>query len=149
MKIAIGSDHGGYLVKTEIIKRLENEGHEVINCGVDSAEMVDYPVYAKKTVDAMFSEHADFAILICGTGIGMSIAANKIEGVRAAHCTDCFSAEMAKAHNNSNVICLGARITGIELMWKIIKSYMGAEFLGSFHQPRVEMLNSEFMNKKA
>lgn len=141
MKIAIGSDHGGWNAKKEIIKRLKAEGHEVLDCGTNGPEMVDYPVYAKKTVECMFSNKADFSILICGTGIGMSIAANKIDGVRAAHCTDCFSSEMAKAHNNANVICLGERITGIELMWKILTSYMSAKYLEGIHAPRVEMLN--------
>lgn len=148
MKIAIGCDHGGWEAKLEIVRRLEKEGHVVIDCGTNGPGMVDYPVYAKKTVETMFSTSSDFAILICGTGIGMSVAANKIDGVRAAHCTDCFSAEMAKAHNDSNVLCLGARITGIELMWRIVKAYMSASFLGSFHKPRVEMLNRDFMMGK-
>lgn len=145
MKIAIGSDHGGFESKKEIIKRLTESGHEVTDCGTYSSDMVDYPVIAKKTVETMFSSSLDKAILICGTGIGMSIAANKIDGVRAAHVTDCFSAQMARAHNDSNVLCLGARITGIELMWKIVEVYLDSEFLGSFHAKRVEMLNRDFM----
>ena len=141
MKIAIGSDHGGFPMKEELASRLINAGHKVINCGTDSTDMVDYPVFARKTVEIMFAENCDFAILVCGTGIGMSIAANKLEGVRAALVTDCFSAEMAKAHNDANVITLGARTIGIELAWKIVKSFMQAEFLHGIHEPRVAMLN--------
>lgn len=139
MKIVLGSDHGGYLLKDEIKKRLIESGHEVIDVGTNSSEMVDYPIYAKKAVETMFLERADFTLLVCGTGIGMSIAANKIEGVRAALLSDCFSAEMAKAHNNANVITLGARTTGVELAWKIVESYIKAEFLGGIHEKRVEM----------
>lgn len=143
MKIVLGSDHGGYLLKDEIKKRLIESGHEVIDVGINSSEMVDYPIYAKKAVETMFLERADFTLLVCGTGIGMSIAANKIEGVRAALLSDCFSAEMAKAHNNANVITLGARTTGVELAWKIVESYIKAEFLGGIHEKRVEMLNNK------
>lgn len=143
MKIVLGSDHGGYLLKDEIKKRLIESGHEVIDVGTNSSEMVDYPIYAKKAVETMFLERADFTLLVCGTGIGMSIAANKIEGVRAALLSDCFSAEMAKAHNNANVITLGARTTGVELAWKIVESYIKAEFLGGIHEKRVEMLNNK------
>ena len=148
MKIAVGADHGGFESKKEIIRRLRDEGYEVIDCGTYSSDMVDYPVIAKKTVETMFSSSAEKAILICGTGIGMSIAANKIDGIRAAHVTDCFSAEMARAHNDSNVLCLGARITGIELMWKIVKTYLSSDFTGSFHKKRVDMLNRDFMMGK-
>lgn len=148
MKIAVGADHGGFDAKTEIINRLRSEGHEVIDCGTHTKDMVDYPMIAKKTIETMFSSSSEKAILICGTGIGMSIAANKIDGVRAAHVTDCFSAQMAREHNDSNVLCLGARITGIELMWKIVQTYLSSSFIGSFHKKRVDMLNSAFMMGK-
>lgn len=142
MRISLGADHGGYVMKDEIKKRLEDLGHTIFDAGTNSAEMVDYPIYAKKAISLMQNQKCDFAILVCGTGIGMSIAANKIDGVRAALVTDCFSARMAKEHNNANVICLGARTLGIELAWEIVKSYISSSFSEGIHTKRVEMLDN-------
>ena len=113
MKIAIASDHTGVELKSEIIKYLKELGHEVSDFGTNSAESIDYPIYGKKVAEEISKGNYDGGVLICGTGIGMSIAANKVSGIRAAHVTDCYSARMAKQHNNAHIICLGERITGI------------------------------------
>ena len=141
MNIVIGSDHGGYELKLMIIERLKKEGHTVTDVGCGSRDMVDYPVYAVKTAKVVAAGNADFGIVICGTGIGVSIAANKVPGIRAALCTDCFSAKMAKEHNDANVITLGARTVGSELAWMIVQTYMKSEFQHGVHAQRVQMLN--------
>ena len=141
-RLLIGSDHGGFELKAEFIKRLSEIGREAVDCGIYSPERVDYPDVAEELCTKLLSDNdAEFGILICGTGIGMSIAANKIKGIRAALCTDCYSARMAKEHNNANVITLGARTLGVELAWEIIKSYMSASFLGGQHAVRVAKLD--------
>lgn len=142
MKIALGSDHGGYELKKLLAERLTAAGHVVNDLGCDSLAMVDYPVYAKKVAKAVTAGEAECGILICGTGIGMSIAANKIPGIRAALCADCFSARMAKEHNDANIITIGARTTGPELAWMIVESYLNSEFQHGIHEPRVKMLNA-------
>jgi len=142
MKLVIGCDHGGLVLKDELRKRLEAAHYEVLDCGVFTPDMVDYPDVAVKTIHTMFAGGYDAGILICGTGIGMSIAANKIPGVRAALCSDVYSAKMARAHNDANVITLGARTLGVELAWEIVKAYLGESFLGGIHQGRVEKLNA-------
>ncbi|MDE6201851.1 MAG: ribose 5-phosphate isomerase B [Lachnospiraceae bacterium] len=141
MKIALGSDHGGYELKKMIVERLTSLGHTVDDLGCHSSDMVDYPVYAGKVAKAVISGDCVCGILICGTGIGMSIAANKISGIRAALCADCFSAKMAKEHNNANIIAIGARTTGPELAWMIVEAYLGSEFQHGIHDARVRMLN--------
>lgn len=141
MKIALGSDHGGYELKKMVVERLTSLGHTVDDLGCHSFDMVDYPVYAGKVAKAVISGDCVCGILICGTGIGMSIAANKISGIRAALCADCFSAKMAKEHNNANIITIGARTTGPELAWMIVESYLGSEFQHGIHDARVRMLN--------
>ncbi len=138
--IAIGSDHGGINLK-EIIKCfLSERGFEVKDFGTYSKESCDYPDIAKATCESVLSGECEKGILVCGTGIGMSIAANKIDGIRAAHVTDTYSARMAKEHNNANVICLGERITGCDLAVEIVKSYIDAEFGGERHQKRVDKI---------
>lgn len=124
MKIAIGNDHAATDYKNEIVKFLEKEGHEVINLGTDSHESVDYPVFAKKVCNVVVKKEADFGILLCGTGIGVSIAANKVEGIRAALLYNEYSARLTKQHNNANVIAFGARVMGIDLILSCIKAYM-------------------------
>ena len=136
--IAFGCDHGGFIYKKEVIDRLISNGYTVVDCGTDSSASVDYPVFADKVCTEITSGNAQFGILICGTGIGMSICANKINGIRAAHVTDSFSARMTKMHNNSNVICLGGRITGPEIATDIVEAYMNAEFMGGRHQNRID-----------
>lgn len=140
MKIGIGSDHGGYEWKEELKRRLSEKGYEVIDKGTFSLEEVDYPDIAEATAHGILNGEYEQAVLVCGTGIGMSIAANKVRGIRAALCCDCFSARMAKEHNNANIIALGARTTGIELAWEILQSYLQAEFLGEKHGVRVEKI---------
>ena len=107
MTIAIGSDHGGYELKLEVIKHLKDRGFEVTDYGCDSTASCDYPIYGKAVAEAIAAGKQDLGILICGTGIGMSMVANKVEGVRAALCSDCFSAQATREHNNANVLCMG------------------------------------------
>ena len=146
MKIAIGNDHVAVEMKNYIKSYLEVKGYEVIDFGTNTAERTDYPIYSKKVARAVVSGECEFGILICGTGVGISIAANKIKGIRAAHVTDSFSARMTKMHNNANVICLGERITGLEIASDIVNAYLNAEFEGGRHEGRVNKLMS-FENK--
>lgn len=141
MKIAIGSDHGGYEYKEIIKKRLNADGYEVMDKGPDINEPVDYPDFALEVSKSVVNQECDCGILICGTGIGMSIAANKVKGIRCALCADTFSARMAKEHNDANVIALGARTIGIELAYEIIRTYLSASFLGDKHLVRVNKIN--------
>ncbi len=126
--VAIACDHGGFELKKELIKHLEKQGIEIRDFGCDSADSCDYPDYAHLVTDAIKSGEADKGILLCGTGIGMSIAANKVEGIRAALCGDCFSAEATRLHNDTNVLCMGARVIGPELAFKIADIWLGTEF---------------------
>lgn len=136
--IAVGSDHGGYELKEKLLKFLQKNGYEVEDFGTFSSESVDYPDIAQKVADAVAGGAAQCGILVCGTGIGVSIAANKVHGIRAAHCTDPYSARMAKEHNNANILTLGGRITGEELAYEIVRAYLQAEFQGGRHSRRVE-----------
>ncbi len=140
LKIAIGADHAGFLYKNRMIEHLKSKGYEVINFGTDSAESVDYPLYAKKVCKAVVLKEADFGILICGTGVGMSIAANKVKGIRASLCTDLVMAEYTRLHNDSNVLCMGARIIAYEMSEMICDKYLSTQFEGGRHQKRVDML---------
>lgn len=141
MKIAIGSDHGGYHLKHKIIDVLEGGGVTVFDYGAGSDRSCDYPVFAKDVCHAVTSGSGfDFGILVCGTGIGMSIAANKVKGIRAAVCTDEYSAFMARAHNNANVLCIGERVVGAGLALRIVETFLSAKFEGGRHQNRVDML---------
>ncbi|MDE6025401.1 MAG: ribose 5-phosphate isomerase B [Lachnospiraceae bacterium] len=126
--IAIGCDHGGYELKKEIIAHLKNRGIEVKDFGCDSNESCDYPVYANAVAEEVSAGNCELGILICGTGIGMSMVANKVKGIRAAHCTDCFSARATKEHNNANVLCLGARITGSGLALMLVDEFIDTPF---------------------
>ena len=139
--IALGADHGGYALKEEIKKHLKEIGREFKDFGTFSEESVDYPDYAAKVCGAIVDGTCSEGILCCGTGIGMSIAANKIKGIRAAHLTDCYSAKMSKQHNNANVICLGGRITGVDLAIMIVDEYLNAKFLGERHQRRIDKID--------
>lgn len=140
VRIAIGSDHGGVNHKEYIKKYLADNGHEYIDFGTNSGEPADYPDIAEKVSIAVRDEDYDCGILICGTGIGMSIAANKVKGIRAAHVTDSYSAKMAKQHNDAQIICLGERITGPDLAIEIVDAYLGQEHLGGRHANRVEKI---------
>ena len=136
--IGIGTDHGGVELKAHIKKLLESKGIEVKDFGVHTTDSVDYPDIAIPVCESVISGECECAILVCGTGIGMSIAANKIKGIRAAHVTDSFSARMTKMHNNANVICLGGRITGPEIASDIVEAYLNAKFEGGRHANRVD-----------
>lgn len=138
--IAIGSDHGGFELKEKIIRHLENKGIELKDYGTYSPQSVDYPDIAQKVCSHILDGTCDKGILICGTGIGISIAANKIKGIRAALCSDVYSAKMTKRHNNANVITLGGRVIGEELAYEIIDAWMNAEFEGGRHQARIDKI---------
>ena len=139
--LAIGSDHGGFELKEHIIKYLKDKGIECKDFGCYDENSVDYPDIAKKVCDAINNNECENGILVCGTGIGISIAANKINGIRAAHCHDVYSAEMTKRHNNANVICMGGRVVGRELAFKIVDAWLGAEFEGGRHQTRIDKIH--------
>ena len=141
-KIAIAADHGGYDLKAIIIDYLEGEGYEVLNLGTDSADSVDYPEYGKKCGEAVVEGRADCGIVICGTGIGISIAANKVKGVRAALCTNEYMAEMTRRHNNANILAMGARVIGSELAKNIVKKFLSTEFEGGRHERRVNLISA-------
>ncbi len=138
--IAIGCDHGGYELKNHIIAHFKEKGVEYKDMGTYSEDSCDYPDIAKEVCTAVASGECENGILVCGTGIGMSIAANKINGIRAALCTDVYSAKMTKQHNNSNVICLGGRVTGRELAFMIVDTWLGEEFLGGRHRNRIDKI---------
>lgn len=140
--IAIGSDHGGFELKEHIKKHLEERSLEYKDFGCYDENSVDYPDIAEKVCNAINSGDADKGILVCGTGIGISIAANKIDGIRAAHCHDVYSAEMTKRHNNANVICMGGRVIGRELAFKIIDAWLDAEFEDGRHQKRIDKIHA-------
>ena len=140
LKIVVGSDHGGFDYKESITKHLKSNNIDVIDVGTYSKESCDYPVFAKKAAEKILSKEADKGILICGTGIGMSIAANKIKGIRAALCNDTFSAKATRAHNNSNILCLGQRVIGEALAIDIVDIWLSTEFEGGRHQKRIDML---------
>ena len=138
--IAIGSDHGGFELKEVIKKHLEGRGFTFEDFGTLTGEAVDYPDIAEAVCKPVAEGKFEFGILVCGTGIGISIAANKVDGIRAAHVTDPYSSEKAKQHNNANVITLGGRITGSDLALKIVDAYIDAEFEGGRHQARVDKI---------
>jgi len=141
LKIAIGSDHAGVEQKSQIIALLNESGIETIDCGCFSTDSVDYPDIAE-AVAAQVLEKIIPGIIICGTGIGISIAANKIPGIRAALCSDPFSAEMARRHNDANVLALGARVLEMPVIREIVKAFFSAEFEGGRHQRRVDKINA-------
>lgn len=140
--LAIGSDHGGFELKNYVIEHLKSKGIECKDCGTYTEESCDYPDIAKKVADTVISGECERGILICGTGIGISIAANKIDGIRAALCSDVFSAKMARQHNNANIICLGGRVTGRELAFMIIDTFLEQEFEGGRHQKRIDKIHA-------
>ena len=144
--IAIGSDHGGFELKNEIKKHLEARGFEVKDYGTYSKESVDYPDIAKAVCEPVVAGEAEFGVLVCGTGIGISIAANRHKGIRAAILYSDDVARLAREHNNANIIAFGARIVGLELAKDIVKAYLDAEFLGGRHQVRIDMIH-EIENK--
>lgn len=139
MKIAIGSDHGGFLLKEEIKSFLNKEKIDFIDYGCDSTESVDYPVYAKKVSKSVSENECDFGILVCTTGVGMSIVANKQRNVRAVLCSSIDVSHMSREHNNCNVLCLGSKYTTIENAEEYIKTFINTPFAGGRHLRRVNM----------
>lgn len=140
MKIAMGNDHAAVALKFAIKEYVESLGHEVINYGTDTNASCNYPEYGEKVGMAVAAGEADCGILICGTGVGISLAANKVNGIRCAVCSDTATARLVKQHNNANIIAFGERIVGVELAKDIVKSYLEAEFEGGRHQTRVDMI---------
>ncbi|MBQ8862082.1 MAG: ribose 5-phosphate isomerase B [Clostridia bacterium] len=139
--IALGADHAGYEYKNNLIDYLTENGYECIDCGTNSPESVDYPVHASRVCELVRGGKCDFGILVCGTGIGMSIAANKHRGIRAALCNEPESTAMTRHHNNANVLCLGARMISYEKALELTKVFLSTEFDGGRHERRVEMLD--------
>jgi len=142
MKIIIGNDHASPEMKKQLVRYLEELGHEVVNFGVDTDESCNYPEIGEKVGRAVAAGQADCGILICGTGVGISIAANKGKGVRAAVCSETTTARLVKQHNNANIIAFGSRVVGLETAKDIVKTYLEAEFEGGGrHQLRIDMLH--------
>lgn len=139
--IALGCDHGGFTLKQEVISYLEANKLEFKDYGCFSEEACDYPVYGKAVANAVASGECDKGIIICGTGIGISIAANKVKGIRAALCSDCFSAEATRLHNDANIVAIGARVVGSGLAIKIIDTFLNTEFSGEDrHKQRISLI---------
>ncbi len=140
MKIAIGSDHGGLRLKKEVIKHLEKKNIEVRDYGTYTEDSCDYPDFAEKVAEAVVAKEYDYGILICGTGIGISISANKIPGIRAALCSDTFSAHATREHNNANVLAMGERVVGTGLALDIVDAFLGSTFEGGRDENRVNKI---------
>jgi ribose 5-phosphate isomerase B len=140
LKIALGADHGGYELKNIIREYLSQKGFEVRDLGTDSAESVDYPLYGFNVGQAIIRKEADLGIVVCGTGIGISIAANKVKGIRAALCTNSYMARMAREHNNANILALGARVVGSGLALEIVDTFLSTAFSGDRHSRRVDQI---------
>ncbi len=139
MRVAIGCDHGGIDLKRDVVRQLTHDQVQLLDLGCDSHDSVDYPVFARAVCAAVLNGEADFGILICGTGIGMSMAANRMPGIRAALCHELFTARMSREHNNANVLCLGARVIGPGLALEMVKTWLGTEFAAGRHLRRIEM----------
>ena len=140
MKIGIGNDHAAVDMKNEISEYLKEKGYEVVNYGTDSNESCDYPVYGEKVGEAVAHGDVDLGILICGTGVGISLAANKVEGIRAVVCSEPYTAKLSRQHNNTNILAFGARVIGIETAKMIVDEWLNAEFMGGKQARRVNML---------
>lgn len=140
--IALGADHGGYLLKEEIKKHLEKKGIDYIDFGTYSSDSVDYAKIAYKTCKSVTSGECEKAILCCGTGIGISMAANKVKGIRAACCSDWFSAKYTRLHNDANALCLGGRVVGVGLALEMVDVFLSTEFEGGRHQRRVDQITA-------
>lgn len=140
MKLAIGNDHAAVDMKNEIKAYLESKGIEVVNVGTDSTDRFNYPVSGYKVGRLVADGAVDGGVLICGTGVGISLAANKVKGVRACVCSEPYTARLSKQHNNSNIIAFGARVIGIDMAKMIVDEWLSAEYEGGRHQPRVDMI---------
>lgn len=142
MRIAIGCDHGGFNLKSEIVKHLTSKGLEIKDFGLHKIESCDYPDIAIQVAESVASKEVDYGILVCGTGIGISIAANKVPGIRAALCSDTFSAHATREHNNANILALGERTVGVGLALDIVDTFLNSEFEGGRHQTRVDKITN-------
>ena len=140
--IIIGSDHGGFELRKELAEHLRAKGFLVTEAGSENGESVDYPDVAQEVCAKVITGEAEKAVLICGTGIGISIAANKIDGIRAALCTDCYMAKYTRLHNNANVLCLGGRVIGAGLACEIADTFFATDFEGGRHQRRIDKISA-------
>jgi len=140
MRIALASDHVAYRMKEQIKKFLEESGYDTLDCGTDSEERTDYYIYGEKAARAVVSGEADLGITICGTGAGMSLAANRVAGIRAVVCSEPYTAKLSREHNNSNILAFGARVVGLDLAKMIVTEWLGAKFEGGRHERRINML---------
>ncbi|NLT42216.1 MAG: ribose 5-phosphate isomerase B [Anaerolineae bacterium] len=141
MKIVLASDHAGATLKADLVEYVASLGHETRDLGADGSCSVDYPQFAQQAARAVIDGRADRAILICGTGLGMSMAANKVRGIRAALCHECYSARMAREHNDANVLCLGQRVVGVGLARDVVRTFLEAQFSqGPNHRRRLDMI---------
>ena len=142
LRIAVGSDHAGFHLKESVRDYLKKKGFEVEDLGTNSTESVDYPDYAVKVARRVAAKQADFGVLMCGTGLGVAITANKIHGVRAAPCNDTLSAQLARSHNNANILTMGGRLTDAATAEKIVDSWLATSFLGGRHARRVDKISA-------
>ena len=142
MKIAVGCDHGGLEHKNAIVEHLKEQGFETVDFGIYTPESVDYPEIALKVANSISNSECDLGILVCGTGIGMSLAANKLKGIRAAACSEHFSAKYTRLHNNSNILCLGGRVIGVGTALELADIFVNTPFEGGRHQRRVDMISA-------
>ncbi len=140
MKVVLGSDHGGAELRNAILEHLKEREFEVIDLGINLGEAIDYPIMAERLCMKITEGEAELGILCCGTGIGMSMAANKIKGIRAACCSDTFSARFTRLHNDANVLCLGGRVVGVGLAIDMVDFFLDTEFEGGRHQRRVDLI---------
>lgn len=140
MKIAVGNDHTALEMKREIAGHLEKKGYDVIDLGTNETASCDYPAYGEKVALAVVNGDADLGVAICGTGVGISLAANKVRGIRAVVCSEPYSAKLSREHNDSNVLCFGARVVGTEMAKMIVDSWLDASFEGDRHRRRVDMI---------
>ncbi len=142
MVIAVGSDHGAFDLKAEVVAHLKGRGIDVIDVGTHTNESCDYPDIAKAGCEKVISGEAERVILLCGTGIGISIAANKIKGIRAACCSDYFSAKFTRLHNDANALCMGGRVVGVGLALELVDIFVDTEFEGGRHQNRIDKVSA-------
>lgn len=142
MKIVIGCDHGGFDHKNAIVEHLKERGIEVVDCGIYENKSVDYPDIAVKVCEKITSGECELGFLVCGTGIGMSLAANKVKGIRAAACSEHFSAKYTRLHNNSNILCLGGRVIGVGTALELVDIFVDTPFEGGRHQTRVDKITA-------
>ena len=142
MKIGIGNDHAAVEMKNQIREYLESKGHEVVNFGTDGEASCHYPEYGEAVANAVTAKEVDLGVLICGTGVGISLAANKVKGVRAVVCSEPVTARLSREHNNTNILAFGSRIVGQEMAKSIVDAWLDAEFLGGRHQTRIDMITA-------